>query len=196
MSDRFPPPSWFMRPETWPYWLPNSLLGARTPPAPPRDTWDVPSPGISRGGILGKLTRPVEEMWANPSAGIAWPPVAPTTPLAFWSPLPQVSRSQNSTSSWDTSPAGAFGLPGTAAQTIERPAVGPGPNERSVPTPTAPRESSTQPSPPFYGPGDVLLPRPEPAPPPPPKDFRTGCEMLCRTKMSATTPAPTSMRRC
>jgi Large polyvalent protein associated domain 23 len=40
-------------------------------------------------------------------------------------------------------------------------------------TPTTPRESSTQPSPPLYGPGDVLLPRPEPAPPPPPRDFRT-----------------------
>ena len=40
-------------------------------------------------------------------------------------------------------------------------------------TPTVPQGSSTQPSPPFYGPGDVLLPRPEPAPPPPPRDFRT-----------------------
>src|SRR5262249_40685096 len=28
-------------------------------------------------------------------------------------------------------------------------------------------------SPPFDGPGDVLLPPPEPAPPPPPRDFRT-----------------------
>ena len=58
MSDRFPPPSWFMRPETWPYWMPNSLLGARTPPAPPRDTWDAPWPGTSRGGILGTLAEP------------------------------------------------------------------------------------------------------------------------------------------
>src|SRR5262249_56288128 len=31
----------------------------------------------------------------------------------------------------------------------------------------------TSSTPPFYGPGDVLLPRPEPAPPPPPRDFRT-----------------------
>src|SRR5262249_43946174 len=52
-------------------------------------------------------------------------------------------------------------------------AVGPGLNERSVPTSTAARESSTHPSPPFYGPSDVLLPRPEPAPPRPPQDFRT-----------------------
>jgi hypothetical protein len=151
MNDQFPPPGWFMRPETWPYWMPNSLLGARTPPAPPKDTWDAPWPGTSRGGILGNLTRPVEEMWADPSAGVAWPLATPTNPPAFWPTVPEVSRSQNSTSSWDTSPAADSGFPGTAA----------------------PRESSTHPSPPLYGPGDVLLPRPEPAPPPSPRDFRT-----------------------
>src|SRR5215475_12656621 len=92
MNDQFPPPGWFLRPETWPYWMPNSLLGARTPPAPPRDTWDAPWPGTSRGGILGNLTRPVEEMWADPSAGVAL--AMPTNPPAFWSTLPEVSRSQ------------------------------------------------------------------------------------------------------
>jgi hypothetical protein len=173
MNDQFPPPGWFMRPETWPHWMPNSLVGARAPPAPPRNTWDAPWPETSRSGILGSLTRPVEEMGANPSAGTAWPLATPINPLAFWSTLPEVSRGQNSTFSWETSPAAGSGFPGTAAKTIDGPAVGPGPNERSVPTPTAPRESSTHPSPPFYGPGDVLLPRPEPAPPPPPKDFRT-----------------------
>ena len=74
MNDQFPPPSWFMRPETWPYWMPNSLLGARTPPTPPRDTWDAPWPETSRGGILGNLTRPIEDLWANPWAVMAWPP--------------------------------------------------------------------------------------------------------------------------
>jgi len=173
MNNQFPPPSWFMRPETWPYWMPNSLLGVRTPPALPRDTWDAPWPGISRGGILGSLTWLVEEMWANPSAGVAWPLATPTNPPAFWSTLPEVGRSQNSTFSWDTSPAAGSGFPEAAAQTIDRPAVSPWPNERSVTTPAATRESSTDPRPPFYGPGDVLLPRPEPAPPPPPRDFRT-----------------------
>lgn len=171
MSDQFPPPSWFMRPETWPYWMPNSLLGARTPPAPPRDTWDALWPATSRGGILGNLTQPVEEIRASPWAGMAWPPATPTP--AFWSTLPEVSRNQNSTFSWDTSPAAGSGFPEAAAQTIDGPAVRPWPYERSVTTPAAPRESSTDPRPPFYGPGDVLLPRPEPAPPPPPRDFRT-----------------------
>ncbi len=173
MNDQFPPPSWFMRPETWPYWMPNSLVGARTPPAPPGDTWDAPWPGTSRGGILGNLTRSVEEMWANPSAGIAWPPATPTNRPAFWPILPEASRSQNGTFSWQTSPAAGSGFPGTAAQTIDRPSVGPWPEERSATTPTAPSGSSTKPSPPFYGPGDVLLPPPEPAPRPPAKDFRT-----------------------
>jgi hypothetical protein len=163
-----------MRPETWPYWMPNSFVGARTPPALPRDTWDAPWPGISRGGILGSLTRPVEEMWANPSAGVTWPLATPTNPPAFWSTLPEVRRSQNSTFSWDTSPAAGSGFPeAAAAQTIDRPVVSPWPNERSVTTPAATRESSTDPRPPFYGPGGVLLPRPEPGPPPPPRDFRT-----------------------
>lgn len=29
MNNQFPPPGWFMRPETWPYWTPNWLMGAR-----------------------------------------------------------------------------------------------------------------------------------------------------------------------
>jgi len=40
-------------------------------------------------------------------------------------------------------------------------------------TPNMPKEPARKPSPPFYGPGDVLMPPPEPAPPEPPKDFRT-----------------------
>src|SRR5262249_37322322 len=97
----------------------------------------------------------------------------PTNPPAFWSTLPEVSQSQNSTLSWDTSPAAGSGFAGTAAQMFERPSVNLSPEERSVTTPTVPQGSSTKPSPPVYGPGDVLLPRPEPAPPPPPRDFRT-----------------------
>src|SRR5262249_51975315 len=103
-----------------------------------------------------------------PSAGMTWLPAMPTNPPAFWSTLPEVSGSQNSTFSWETSPAAGSGF-----QTIDRAAVGPGLNERSVPKSTAARGASTHPSPPFYGPSDVLLPRPEPAPPRPPQDFRT-----------------------
>jgi Large polyvalent protein associated domain 23 len=110
-------------------------------------------------------------MWANPSAGMAWLPAMPTNPPAFWSTLPEVSRSQNSTFSWERSPAA--GSPGTVAQTIENPSVNLSPEERSATTPTVPQGSSIKPSPPFYGPGDVLPPHPNPAPPSTPKDFRT-----------------------
>jgi hypothetical protein len=58
MNDQFPPPGWFMRPETWPYWMPNSLTGARTLPETPRDTWDAPWPKTSRDGILGRVAEP------------------------------------------------------------------------------------------------------------------------------------------
>src|SRR5262249_60310626 len=69
--------------------------------------------------IFGNLTRPVEQMWANPSAGIAWHPATPTNPPAFWSTLPEVSGSQNSTFSWETSSAAGSGFPGTAGGMID-----------------------------------------------------------------------------
>src|ERR1700758_4409189 len=72
MNDQFPPPSWFMRPETWPYWMPNSLLGARTPSAPPRDVWDTPWPAASRGGILGKFAEPDGTRARNTFTGLYW----------------------------------------------------------------------------------------------------------------------------
>jgi hypothetical protein len=53
MNDQFPPPGWFMRPETWPYWMPSSLTGARMPAEPPRDVWPSHWAGKAHGGILG-----------------------------------------------------------------------------------------------------------------------------------------------
>jgi hypothetical protein len=38
MTDQFPPPGWFPRPATWPYW--PSLRDAFTPPQPPSDPWN------------------------------------------------------------------------------------------------------------------------------------------------------------
>ncbi len=64
MNDQFPPPDWFMRPETWPYWMPNSLTGARTLPAPlktfkfPRRSRRVAEfSGISRDPLMRR--RPI-----------------------------------------------------------------------------------------------------------------------------------------
>ena len=77
--------------------MPNLLLGARTPPAPPRDTWDAPWPGTLRGGILGRFAEP-DGTWdrsaftgrrlttpLNASAGILGSaddlPLSPSTPI-------------------------------------------------------------------------------------------------------------------
>jgi hypothetical protein len=30
MNDQLPPPGWFLRPDTWPYWMPNTVLGTPT----------------------------------------------------------------------------------------------------------------------------------------------------------------------
>jgi Large polyvalent protein associated domain 23 len=138
MNDQFPPPGWFIRPETWPYWMPNSLMGARALPTPPTDVQVSAWPEKARGGILGNLTRPFDETWSNTWAATAspWP-----TPSATWSSFPS--------SSW-------------------------GQKSAHLPHATAiPNQSPTKPRPPFYGPGDVLLPAPELEPPPPPKDLRT-----------------------
>jgi Large polyvalent protein associated domain 23 len=92
MNDQFPPPGWFMRPETWPYWMPNSLTGARTLPAPPKDV-QVSTSEQARSGILGNLTRPFDETSSNTWAATAspWP-----MPSSTWSSFPSSSWGQKS----------------------------------------------------------------------------------------------------
>jgi Large polyvalent protein associated domain 23 len=93
MNDQFPPAGWFMRPETWPYWMPNLLTGARTLPKPPTDVrgsaWLEKAPG----GILGNLARPFDETWSNTWAATTspWP-----MPSATWSSFPALSWGQKS----------------------------------------------------------------------------------------------------
>jgi hypothetical protein len=170
MNDQFPRPGWFMRPETWPYWMPNSLTGARTLPETPKDVWASYWAGKLRGGILGNLARPLDEFWPNTWAATAVP-VAMSP--AFWPRLlPELDWSQNS-----APPPYQFPVRNTFAgigdETISKPPTEPGLEPTSVTAPTVSSRSPAKPSPPFYGPGDVLLPAPEPEPPPPPKDFRT-----------------------
>jgi hypothetical protein len=93
MNDQFPPPGWFMRPETWPYWMPNSLTGARTLPTSPTDVQVSAWPEKARGGILGNLTRPFDETWSNTWAATAspWP-----MPSSTWSIFPSSGWGQKS----------------------------------------------------------------------------------------------------
>ena len=93
MNDQFPPRGWFMRPETWPYWVPNSLTGARTLPMLPTDVQVSAWPEKARGGILGNLTRPFDETWSNTWAAMTspWP-----MPSSAWSSFPSPSWGQKS----------------------------------------------------------------------------------------------------
>jgi hypothetical protein len=166
MNNQFPPPG-FMRPDTWAYWMPNSLVG-RTLPAP-SDGWDSHSPEKARGGILGKLTRPSNEISTNSLATTVLP--APMT-AAFWSRLPPFSWSQNGAPPLHDSSAGTTAT-GIGAETTHIRSAAPTSEAMSVMARTLPSRSAAQPRPPLYGPGDVLLPPPEPAVPTPQKDFRT-----------------------
>jgi hypothetical protein len=86
MSDQVPPPGWFLRPENWPYWMPNRLIGTLPPPygssglsnpfgtdanggPPPSQAsraWDAAAPSwlqsaitpSAGSGILGQLPPP------------------------------------------------------------------------------------------------------------------------------------------
>jgi hypothetical protein len=136
MNDQFPPPGWFMRPETWPYWMPNSLTGARTLGEPPPDVRASAWLHKTAGGVLGNLTQAFDEPWSNTWAAAVSPALMPS---ATWSSLPQFNWGESSGLS-----------PQLAAN---------------------PNQSPAKPRPPFYGPGDVLLPPPEPGPLSPPKDF-------------------------
>jgi len=40
MTDQFPPPGWFPRPETWPYWPPTAQPGPFASPPTPSHAWN------------------------------------------------------------------------------------------------------------------------------------------------------------
>lgn len=58
MNNQFPPSGSFIRPDTWAYWMGNSLLGGRMLPKIPEGTWNAGWPETSRRGILGSLIEP------------------------------------------------------------------------------------------------------------------------------------------
>jgi hypothetical protein len=96
MNDQSPPPNWFLRPQSGPYWMPNAVWnGGLTPPAKDRfdpstwtpSTWDPSTwnpdrfsssewtpPADSNGGILGTFGQQVDQ-WTRPIRPdpVAWP---------------------------------------------------------------------------------------------------------------------------
>lgn len=74
MLDKFPSLSWYPQPETWPYWMPNSLLdSAFTLPPPPNHVWEQslstsprsPTRSSSTGGLLGDFEQPNDTWGAS-----------------------------------------------------------------------------------------------------------------------------------
>ncbi len=93
MSDQIPLPGWFLRPESWPYWMPNRVIGTLPPPygssglsnpigtdanavptpLQPSGAWDAAVPSWLQSamtpsagtGILGNLGRHIEDSVAG-----------------------------------------------------------------------------------------------------------------------------------
>jgi hypothetical protein len=73
MSDRIPPPDWFLRPQSWPYWMPSWLAG--TLPPPYGSSGGLPNP--VRTDAYGGAT-PSQSSGAWDAAGPSWLPSAMT----------------------------------------------------------------------------------------------------------------------
>ena len=173
----------YLPPGAWPYWPLTPPTGATTPDGDPWPSGSAPmaavansgllgSLGATSGGLLGSLAWPLADTATTPPAAIGGPVSQrlPTTPPLFLAAQPLMAWGQDQRSSTEA---------GYDAETpyLPEPANS-SDNARSrdgvgTATPSAPQEPPRKPSPPFYGPRDVLMPPPEPAAPEPPKDFRS-----------------------
>ena len=93
MTNQFPPPDWYLRPDEWPYWTPNTLPSSGLMPTRPLDfpwnqrapAWSLSAmPSSSNSGILGDFGQAGE--WNDPQTTIprqgAWDPSVPPIPFA------------------------------------------------------------------------------------------------------------------
>jgi hypothetical protein len=183
MKDKFAPFPAHLPPGAWPYWPLTPLTGATTPDGDPWPLGSAPIAAVANSGLLGSLGAPSGGLLgslAGPLADAATaPPTSiggfaaqrlPTMPPLFLPAPPPIASEQ------DQRPS-AEALYDPEAPYLQAPAnQSDDPRTRNnvdTTTPNAPKEPPRKPSPPFYGPGDVLMPPPEPAAPEPPKDFRT-----------------------
>jgi hypothetical protein len=193
MNDQFPPPGWFMRPETWPYWMPSSLTGARMPAEPPRDVWPSHWAGKAHGGILGNLARPPDELWPNTRAATAVPLAMP--PAVWVTLLPEFDWSENSAAAPYQFPVrDAFA--GIGGETIRKPPTEPGLEPTGVTAPTSPVGRPLNPVPHFTVRAMFCCLPPSRNRHRRRRIFGRGCVRPCPTKTCATTPAHTCTRRC
>jgi hypothetical protein len=183
MKDKFAAFPAYLPPGAWPYWPPNPITATSSPDGNPWPSTSAPTAAVSNGGLLGNLVAPAGGLLGSlalPLADTATaPPTSiggfvpqrlPTMPSLFLPAPPPIASEQ------DQRPS-AEALYDLEAPYLQAPAnQSDDPRTRNnvdTTTPNAPTETPRKPSPPFYGPGDVLMPPPEPAAPEPPKDFRT-----------------------
>jgi hypothetical protein len=182
MKDRFAAFPAYLTPGAWPYWPPNPVTGVSAPGGDPWSTPGAPTAAVANGGLLGNLGAPSSGLLgslAGPFADVATAPSTsiggfvaqrlPTMPPLFLPAQPPIPWSQDQRPSAEApyDPEAPY-LPAPANQSAHPRAR----DNVDTTTPNAPQEPPRKPSPPFYGPGDVLMPPPEPAVPEPLKDFR------------------------
>lgn len=183
MKDKFAPSPAYLPPGAWPYWPLTPLTGATTPDGDPWPLGSAPiaavansgllgSLGAPSGGLLGSLAGPLADTASAPpttvggfaAQGLPTMPslFLPAQPLSGWTQgqRPSAEAAYDPEAPYLAAPANANGhaRPWDSVDTAAQ---------------NGPPQPPRKPSPPFYGPGDVLMPPPEPAAPEPPKDFRT-----------------------
>jgi hypothetical protein len=201
MNDQLPPPGWFLRPENWPYWMPNALPRmpltsgpAPTPPEMSRDQWKqiddtVSSPGAPpsgvNGGLLGQVSAPAQsrpqDIWSQQPGRL--PPDWMTSTASAPTSTPSNDGWYRNSPSWvhAAMPLGArvdfSAEPAEPAyqpwkdRWLEKQGLTPWERPPEVPGKALP----PAPEVPVPGPEGWYYPgaQPDPTPPVPPKDFRT-----------------------
>jgi Large polyvalent protein-associated domain 3 len=103
MTDQILPAGPFPRPQDWPYWIPDTLLGrVPMPSVPSNDVWDRASPiespaampAVSNGGLLGSLASLNDDRSSN---GGLLGNLLPALSGSYLSPVPQAP-------SWESIP--------------------------------------------------------------------------------------------
>jgi hypothetical protein len=150
MTDQLLPADPFLRPENWPFWMPDTLLGrVPMPNVPPSDVWDRTSstesqattPALPAGGLLGSLMRSKDDpsshggLFSNLLPSLSAYHLAPVPQAASWDSvptyptagMPQLSPELPSPTSWASHSASTSAAPpvdeGAAAQDARRAAA-------------------------------------------------------------------------
>jgi hypothetical protein len=173
----------YLPPGAWPYWPLTPPTGA---PTPDRDLWPsagAPTAAVAKGGLLGNLGAPSGGLLGSLAGSLtdaaSAPPTSiggfaaqrlPTMPPLFLPAEPTTAWEQNQRPAAEASYHSEVPYLPASSNPTDHPRLF---DKADTDTPNAPQEPPRKPSPPLYGPGDVLMPPPEPAPPQPPKDLRT-----------------------